>query len=119
MDAAGNEVSQQAVSLMASDAATQVRRLLSREASKVFSSVKLSVTTSDGEKVLALEEILRQTQGVNNIYVRGFKGGQCVIDVETDLTPQNLYRAIQLAAGNSLALQMTGFSSITLDISVR
>ena len=119
MDAAGNEVSQQAVSLMASDAATQVRRLLSREASKVFSSVKLSVTTSDGEKVLALEEILRQTQGVNNIYVRGFKGRQCVIDVETDLTPQNLYRAIQQAAGNSLALQMTGFSSITLDISVR
>ena len=119
MDASGNEVSQQAVSLMASDAAGQVRSILSREASKVFSGVKLSVTTSDGEKVLALEEILRQTQGVNNIYVRGFKGGQCVIDVETDLTPQNLYRAIQQAAGNSLALQMTGFSSITLDISVR
>ena len=118
-DATGNEVTAQTVTQLAADAAQQVRSILSREASKVFSSVKLSVTTSDGEKVLALEEILRQTQGVNNIYVRGFKGGQCVIDVETDLTPQNLYRAIQLAAGNSLALQMTGFSSITLDISVR
>ena len=108
MDATGNEVSQQAV-----------RNILSREASKVFSSIKIFVKAEDGEKILALEEILRQTQGVDNVYVRSFKGGQCVIDVGTDLTPQNLYRALQQAAGDSLSLSMTGFSSITLEISLR
>ena len=119
LDATGNEVSAQAVSLMASSAAAQVRSILSREASKVFSSVKILVSTFDGDKILALEEILHQTQGVENVYVRSFSGGQCVIDVGTDLTPQNLYRALVHAAGSSLSMQMTGFSSITLNISLR
>lgn len=118
-DATGGEVSGQAVRIMASDAARQVRGILSREASKVFSSVKIFVRTDDGEKILALEEILRQTQGVDNVYVRSFRGEQCVIDVGTDLTPQNLFRALQLAAGDSLGVQMTGFSSITLEIFLR
>ena len=104
---------------MASDAAQQVREILSREASKVFSSVKIVVRTDDGEKILTLEEILNQTQGVNSFYVRSFRGGQCVIDVSTDLTPQNLYRALTQAVGDSLSLQMTGFSSITLEIFLR
>lgn len=118
-DATGKEVSQQAVTAMAFEAAKQVRTILSREASKVFSSVKIFAKTDDGEKILTLEEILRQTQGVNNVYIRSFKGGQCIIDVGTDLTPQNLYRALQQAASDSLSLQMTGFSSITLEISLR
>ena len=41
LDASGNEVSAQAVNLMASSAAQKVREILSREASKVFSSVTL------------------------------------------------------------------------------
>lgn len=118
-DATGNEVSGQAVRIMASDAAQQVRGILSREASKVFSSVKIVAHTDDGEKILTLEEILNQTQGVNSIYVRSFKNGQCIIDVSTDLTPQNLYRALTQAVGDSLSLQMTGFSSITLEIFLR
>ncbi len=119
MDATGNEVSQQAVNLMAADSAEQVRKILSREASKVFSSVKIFVSASDADKILALEEILHQTQGVNNVYVRNFSGGQGVIDVGTDLTPQNLYRAMQQAVGDDFSLQMTDFSSVTLNISVR
>lgn len=119
MDATGNEISQQAVSLMATSAAQQVREILSREASRVFSSVKVSVTADNGDKILELEEILRQTQGVDNVYVRSFRGGKCVIDVGTDLLPQNLYRAIQQAAGNSLSIQMTGLTSITLELSLR
>ena len=104
---------------MVSDAAQQVRGILSREASKIFSSVKISVRADDGEKILMLEEILHQTQGVDSVYVRSFKGGQCVIDVGTELTPQNLYRALQQATGDSLSLQMIGFSSITLEIFLR
>lgn len=119
LDATSNEVSAQAVNLMASSAAQQVREILSREASKIFSSVKIYVKADDGEKILMLEEILHQTQGVNGIYVRSFKAGQCIIDVDTALAPQNLYRALTQAAGDSLALQMSGFSSITLEISVR
>ena len=119
LDATGNEISAQAVSLMASEAAQQVRSILSREASKVFSSVKIYVKADDGDKILALEEILRQTQGVNEIYIRSFKGGQCIIDADTYLSPQTLYRALTQAAEGSLSLQMTGFSSITLEISLR
>ena len=117
-DAVGNEVSATAVNLLATNSAQEVRGLLSREASKVFSSVKIIAHASDGNKILALEEILHQTQGVHNVYVRNFRDGQCVIDVGTDLTPQNLYRALQQAAGDSLTLRMTGFSSITLEISL-
>jgi len=119
MDATGNEVSQQAVNLMAADSAEQVRKILSREASKVFSSVKIFISAGDADKILTLEEILHQTAGVDSVYVRNFSGGQGVIDVETNLTPQNLYRAIQQAAGDDLSIQMTGFSSVTLNISVR
>ena len=119
LDATGNEVSNQAVTLMASEAAEKVRSILSREASKVFSSVKITVKSDDGDKILRLEEILRQTSGVDNIQVRSFKDGQCIIDAGTALTPQNLYRALTQAAGDSLPMQMIGFSSITLEISLR
>lgn len=119
LDATGNEVSAQAVNLMASSAAQQVREILSREASKVFSSVKIYVNADSGDKILMLEEILRQTEGVTGVYVRSFKGGQCIVDVDTDLTPQNLYRALTAAAGDSLSLQMASFSSVTLKISLR
>ena len=119
MDAIDNEVSAQAVALMAQNAAQQVRALFSRAASNIFSNVKLYVKTDDGDKLLRLEEILRQTQGVSNIYIRSFKGGQCVIDVGTDLTPQNLYRVLTQAAADSLPMNMTGFSNITLEITLR
>ena len=119
LDATGNEIPNQSVTLMASSAAEQVRGILSREASKVFSSVKIFVKTNDGDKVLLLEEILHQTQGVDSVYVRDFKGGQCIIDAGTNLTPQNLYRVLEQAAGDSLPMQMTGFSSVTLEISLR
>lgn len=119
MDAMGNEVSAQAVSQMASSAAQQVRSILSRTASNIFSSVKLFIKTDDGDKVLELEEIIRQTQGVKGIHVRSFRGGQCIIDVDTDLTPQNLYRFLTQAAGNTLPLQLQSFSSITLEIALR
>ncbi|MBR4151341.1 MAG: hypothetical protein IKT98_00095 [Selenomonadaceae bacterium] len=119
LDASGNEVSAQSVNLIASSAAQQVREILSREASKVFSSVRIYINASDGDKILKLEEILRQTEGVNGIYVRNFTGGQCIIDADTALTPQNLYQALTQAAGNSLSVQMTGFSSTKLEISLR
>ena len=117
-DATGNEVTAQTVTQLAADAAQQVRSILSREASKVFSSVKIIVHTFDGEKVLALEEILHQTQGVNNVHVRTFRDGQCIVDVGTDLTPQNLYRALVHAAGDKFPVKLSGFSSITLEISL-
>ena len=117
-DATGNEVSAQAVRSLSTSTAEQVRGLLSREASKVFSSVKITVHTNDGQKVLELEEILRQTQGVNNVYVRSFRNGQCIVDVDTDMTPQNLYRALIQTAGDRLPVKLSGFSSITLEISL-
>lgn len=117
-DATGNEVSAQAVRSLATSAAEQVRGILSREASKVFSGVKVVVNASDGQKVLELEEILRQTQGVKDIHVRSFRNGQCIVDVDTDLTPQNLYRTLVHAAGDSFPVKLSGFSSITLEISI-
>lgn len=117
-DATGNEVSAQAVRALATSTAEQVRGLLSREASKVFSSVKIIAQSNDGQKILKLEEILRQTQGVNSVYVRSFRDGKCIVDVDTGMTPQDLYRALVQAAGETFPVNMTGFSSITLEISL-
>lgn len=117
-DATGNEVTAQTVTQLAADAAQQIRSILSREASKAFSSVKIIVHTSDGEKILALEEILRQTAGVTSVHMRTFRGGQCIVDAGTDLTPQNLYRALVQTAGDKFPVKLSGFSSITLEISL-
>lgn len=117
-DATSNEVSAQAVRALATSTAEQVRGLLSREASKIFSSVKVIAHCNDGQKILKLEEILRQTQGVNGIYVRTFRDGKCIVDVDTGMTPQDLYRALVTAARESFPVNMTGFSSITLEISL-
>lgn len=117
-DVTSNELNLQVVTKLATDTAGQVRAILSREASKAFSSVKIIVNVSDGEKVLTLEEILHQTQGVNNVYVRSFRNDQCIVDVGTDLTPQNLYRALVQAAGEKFPVKLSGFSSITLEISL-
>ena len=117
-DATGNEVTAQTVTQLAADAAAQVRAILSREASKAFSSVKIIVHASDGEKILALEELLQQTPGVTSVHMRTFRGSQCIVDAGTDLTPQNLYRALVQTAGDKFPVKLTGFSNITLEISL-
>ena len=114
---AGDDAGSQAVLNLASDAAQQVRNLFNREASKIFTSVKLTADISDGDKVLQLEEALRQVEQVNSVYVRSFDGGKCIIDVGTDLAPQQLYQMLKASDGG-LSITLRGFSSVTLDINV-
>ena len=115
INASDNDIQSQAVLKMAANAAQEVRKLFNREASRVFSSVKVIIKINDGEKALQFEELLRQTQGVNSVYLRSFKGEQCTIDVGTDLAPQELYRVL---SKDSLKMRMTGFSSTTLEITI-
>ena len=114
---AGDDAGAQAVLNLASDAAQQVRNLFNREASKVFSSVKITATLNDGDKILQLEEALRQVEQVNSVYVRGFNGGSCTIDVGTDLSPQQLYQMLKATSGG-LTISLKGFSGNTLEIGV-
>lgn len=115
--AAGDDVSSQAVMQLAADAAQQVRALFNREASKAFKSVKVTAAMSDGDKILELENALRELDQVNSVYVRNFDGGKCVIDVGTDLAPQQLYQLLK-AANGGLSLTLRGFSSVTLELGV-
>ena len=40
------------------------------------------------------------------------------VDTGTDLTPQNLYRALVQTAGDKFPVKLSGFSSVTLEISL-
>ena len=115
---ANGELDNQAVFKLATNAAQEVRKIFNREASKIFSSVKIIATVGDGEKVFRLEEYLRQTQGVTGVFVRSFSDGKCIIDVDTGLSPQNLYRTLSAVTKNELPLKLRGFSSTVLEISI-
>lgn len=108
----------QAVTKLAANSAQEVRVIFNREARKIFKSVKLFAQSGDGMKILQLEEILQQTQGVTGVHVRTFAGGRATIDVDTDLSPQNLYRVLMTAVGGVLTLNLQGFTSTTLDLSI-
>lgn len=118
LGAANGELDNVAVAKLAQNAAQEVRKIFNREASKVFSSVKIFAQSNDGEKLMQLEEFLRQTQGVTGVYVRSLSGGKCTVDVSTDLSPQNLYRALSAVTKNELPIKLQGFSSTVLEISV-
>ena len=118
LGAASGELDNQAVVKLAGNAAQEVRTIFNREASKVFSSVKVIAQVNDGEKILDLEEYLRQTQGVTGVYMRSFSGGKCIIDVSTGLSPQNLYRVLSAVMKAELPIKLQGFSSTVLEISV-
>lgn len=116
--AAADELDNRAVIQMAESAAKNVREIFNREASKVFSSVKVFVNSNDAEKIMQLEEILRQTQGVTSVYIRNFSNGKCIADVATGLSPQNLYRVLSATAKDNFKLNLKNFSSTTLEISI-
>ena len=116
--AAADESGNQAVLNLAADAAQQVRSLFNREASKVFTSVKIIATLGDAEKAMSLEETLRNTEQVSGVYMRGFNSGKCTIDVGTDLAPQQLYQLLKAAAGDTLKITLKSFSSTTLELSI-
>ena len=115
---AAGELDNKAVVQLAGNAAQEVRTLFNREASKVFKSVKLVAQSQDGEKLMQLEDYLRQTQGVTGVYVRSFSDGRCVIDVSTGLSPQNLYRVLSAVMKAELPIKLQGFSSTVLEISL-
>lgn len=114
---AAGELDNKAVVNLAGKAAQEVRTLFNREASKVFKSVKLVAKSPDGEKLMQLEDYIRQAQGVTGVYVRSFSDGKCVIDVSTGLSPQNLYRVLSSITKNELPIKLQGFSSTLLEIS--
>lgn len=118
LGSASGELDNQSVVQLAANAAQEVRTIFNREASKVFSGVKIIAAVGDGEKVLTLEEYLRQTQSVTGVYMRTFTGGKCTIDVDTYLSPQNLYRALSAVTKNDLKIKLQGFSSTVLEISI-
>lgn len=108
----------QAVAKLAANAAQEVRNIFDREARKVFTSVKVIAQGNNGGKVLQLEEYLRQTSNVSSVYVRSFAGGKCVMDVGTDFSPQNLYRALEAVVKDDLNITLQGFSSTVLEVSI-
>lgn len=116
--AASGELDNQAVVKLSAQAAQEVRKIFNREASKVFSSVKVIAHVGNGSGILDLEEYLRQTQGVTGVYMRSFDNGKCVIDVDTGLSPQNLYRALSAVIKDDLNLKLRAFSSTVLEISI-
>lgn len=118
LNSSGNEdIDNKAVSELANSASEQVREIFNRKASNIFSSVKV-IVSSDGEKILTLEEFLRQCQGVTGVYVRSFSAGKCIMDVSTDLEPRTLYQMLSTISGDDLVIRMTGFSSTVLELSV-
>lgn len=114
---AAGELDNKAVVQLAGNAAQEVRKLFNREASKVFSSVKIIAQVSNSNKILDLEEYLRQTQGVTGVYIRSMEGGKCIIDVSTGLSPQNLYRVLSAVTQNDLPISLKSFSATVLEIS--
>lgn len=108
----------QAVAKLATKSAQEVRNIFNREARKIFKSVKLFAQSGDGMKILQFEEVLNQAQGVTGVHVRTFAGGRATIDVDTDLSPQNLYRVLVKTVGDDLALSLQGFTSTTLDLAI-
>ena len=118
LGSASGELDNQAVAKLATTAAQEVRNIFNREATKVFSSVKIFAQGNDGEKIMQLEEYLRQTQSVTGVYMRTFSGGKCTIDVDTYLSPQNLYRALSAVTKDELKITLQGFSSTVLEISI-
>ena len=112
-----NDIQTVAVNQIAQNAAQQVRLIFNREASKVFKSVKI-IASINGSKVAAFEKILRQTDGINNVYMRSLNNGKCTVDVDTDLTPQQLYEMLSNSSKGKLNLNMQSFSSTTLNIIV-
>ena len=115
---AAGELDNQAVVKLAGNAAQEVRKIFNREASKVFKSVKLVAQSQDGEKLMQLEDYLRQAQGVTGVYTRSFEDGRCVIDVSTGLSPQNLYRVLSSIMKDDMPIKLKGFSSTVLEISL-
>ena len=113
------ELDNQSVVKLAGNAAQEVRKIFNREASKVFSSVKVIAYLSNGDKILDLEEYLRQTQGVNGVHIRDFTDGKCIIDVDTGLSPQNLYRTLSAVTQNDFPIVLKGFSGTVLEISIK
>ena len=102
----------QAVTRLAENAAQEVRSIFNREARKIFKSVKLF-----GMKIIQLEEFLRQTQGVTGVHVRTFSGGKATIDVDTDLSPQQLYLMLAETAKEAMSIKAQGWTSTVLEIS--
>ena len=111
-------IDNQAVANLAGKSAQSVRELFNREARKIFKSVKILVSSGDALKILDFEEILAQTQGITGVHVRSLAGGQCTIDVDTDLSPQNVYRALYKFAGEDLKIGLQGFTSTTLILTI-
>jgi hypothetical protein len=118
LGSANGELDNQAVVQLAGQAAQEVRLLFNREASKVFKSVKVVAKSDDGEKLMQLEDYLRQTQGVTGVYMRSMADGKCVIDVSTGLSPQNLYRVLSAVTKYDMPIKLKGFSSTVLEISI-
>ena len=103
---------------MAQNAAQEVRNIFNREASKVFSNVKIIAQGNDNEKFMQLEKYLRQTQGVTGVYVRSLNGGKCTIDVSTNFSPQDLYNVLSAVTKEKLPIRLQSFSSTVLEISI-
>ena len=118
LGAADGGLDNKSVVQLAGKAAQEVRTIFNREASKVFSSVKILAKISNPEKLLDFEEYLRQTQGVTGVYLRSFTDGICTIDVSTGLSPQNLYRVLSAVTKDELPITLRGFSSTVLEISL-
>ncbi len=115
---AAGELDNQAVVKLAGNAAQEVRKIFNREASKVFTSVKVIAQSQDAEKLMQLEDYLRQAQGVTGVNVRSLSGGKCVIDVSTGLSPQNLYRVLSSITKDEFPIRLKGFSATVLEVSL-
>jgi hypothetical protein len=106
----------QAVVQLAGKAAQEVRTIFNLEASKVFKSVKIVAQSSDGGKLMQLENYLRQVQGVTGVYVRSMSNGKCIIDVSTGLSPQNLHRSLSAVVKNKFPIRLQSFSGTVLEV---
>lgn len=83
-----------AVSAVSVQAGEKVWGLFRQGASIVPQGIELTIKTADYIRLNKIAEYLRRAGAVKNVMIRGYEEGEGLMDVDTALTPPELYRLL-------------------------
>lgn len=109
-----NQAEREALKNMANQAAAKVEEKFRRIGARNTRGLQITVTTNDYNKVQSLANDLGSLTGVQSAYIREYRNGKAIIDVDTDQDVESLIFMLNARSSLRFIVESTGGSSVKI-----
>lgn len=111
-----NSVENQVIKDVGIKAAENLRKIFAQKASNVSQTLQFIVRADTYDDIVRFDKELKNVAGVKSVNVKGYTDGKAVIEIDSDLKPQYIYRVLKENSKLNIFMEKSTANTVELSI---